>query len=57
MTPLSKKAIEMLEQAGFTEIADDFVVLGQTDTRILLCERAVRDLNAQARELFQESAS
>ena len=56
MTPLSKKAIEMLEQAGFTEVADDFIVLGQTDTRILLCERAVRDLNAQARDLSEESA-
>jgi hypothetical protein len=55
MTRLSKRAKEMLEKAGFSEVADDCLVLGQTDTRILLCERAVRDLNAQARELCEET--
>ncbi|MFK4705696.1 hypothetical protein ABIC83_002535 [Roseateles asaccharophilus] len=49
-TQLSKAALEMLEKAGFTEVSDDFVVHGQTDIRILLCRRAVEDLNAQARE-------
>lgn len=49
-TKLSKAAIEMLEKAGFSEIADDFVVHGQADVRILLCKRAVEDLNAQARD-------
>ena len=47
---LSQDAIQMLTEAGFNEVADDFIVVGSTDVRILLCQRAVRDLNAQARE-------
>lgn len=41
----------MLEQAGFSEIEDDYVVIGSTDLRILLSDAAIVDLNAQAREL------
>lgn len=50
MATLSQAAIAMLKNAGCTEIADDLVVIGHTDLRVLLCDRAVRDLNAQARE-------
>lgn len=47
---LTKAAKKLLEEAGCSEIADDFVVLGQTDLRILLSGAAVEDLNQQARE-------
>lgn len=47
---LTKGAKKLLEEAGCSEIADDFVVLGQTDLRILLSDAAVEDLNQQARE-------
>ena len=47
---LTKAAKTLLEEAGCSEIADDFVVLGQTDLRILLSDAAVEDLNQQARE-------
>lgn len=47
---LSQAAIELLSEAGATEIGDDFVVIGNTDLRILLSRRAVIDLNQQARE-------
>ena len=48
---LTKAAKKLLQEAGCSEIADDFVVLGQTDLRILLSDAAVDDLNAQAREM------
>lgn len=47
---LTKAAKKLLQEAGCSEIADDFVVLGQTDLRVLLSDAAVDDLNAQARE-------
>jgi len=50
-TKLSQAARKLLEQAGCSEIADDFVILGSTDLRILLSRRAVEDLNDQAREV------
>jgi len=50
MANLSKSACELLHDAGATEIADDYVVVGNTDVRILLSHRAVADLNAQARQ-------
>ncbi|MCB4349331.1 hypothetical protein LA345_36590 (plasmid) [Burkholderia vietnamiensis] len=50
MAKLSQAAIELLSEAGATEIGDDFVVIGNTDLRILLSHRAVIDLNQQARE-------
>jgi len=50
---LSKKALKLLDVSGCSEIADDFVVLGQTDLRILLSDAAVDDLNAQAREIAE----
>jgi hypothetical protein len=50
MAKLTQAAVKMLESAGCNEIADDFIVIGTTDVRILLSSRAVSDLNAQARE-------
>ena len=50
MAKLSKAAIKLIEDAGFSEITDDYVIQGDTDLRILLSHRAVADLNAQARE-------
>ena len=50
MATLSKAAIKLLQGAGAHEVADDYVVVGNTDVRILLSHRAVADLNAQARE-------
>ena len=50
---LTKAAKKLLQEAGCSEIADDFVVLGQTDLRLLLSDAAVDDLNAQAREMAE----
>lgn len=50
---LTKAAKKLLQEAGCSEIADDFVVFGQTDLRILLSDAAVDDLNAQAREMAE----
>ena len=47
---LTKGARKLLEEAGCSEIDDTYVVLGQTDLRILLSDAAVEDLNEQARE-------
>lgn len=47
---LTKAARKLLEEAGCNEIADDYVILGDTDLRILLSSEAIEDLNAQARE-------
>lgn len=49
MSRLTKAAIRMLQEAGFSEVADDYVIHGATDIRILLCRRAIDDLNHQAR--------
>jgi hypothetical protein len=49
-TKLTQAARQLLERAGCSEVADDYVVLGSTDVRILLSQRAVADLNAQARD-------
>ena len=48
---LTKAATKLLEEAGCSEIAEDYVLLGNTDLRILLSDAAVDDLNAQAREM------
>lgn len=50
MATLTKAAQQLLRDAGAHEIADDYVVVGNTDVRILLSHRAVADLNAQAKE-------
>lgn len=50
MAKLCQQAVKMLEAAGCNEIADDMIVIGTTDVRVLLSHRAVEDLNAQARE-------
>ena len=47
---LTRAAKKLLEEAGCNEIAEDYVILGDTDLRILLSEAAIEDLNAQARE-------
>lgn len=47
---LTKAAKKLLTDAGCSEIDDTYVVLGQTDLRILLSDSAVDDLNHQARE-------
>jgi hypothetical protein len=47
---LTNKATKLLEEAGCNEIADDYVMLGNTDLRILLSDGAIEDLNLQARE-------
>ncbi|WP_020423814.1 hypothetical protein [Cupriavidus sp. WS] len=39
------------ERANCTELADDYILLGDTDLRVLLSHRAATDLNQQAREL------
>jgi hypothetical protein len=44
----------MLEDAGCNEIGDDFLVIGTTDVRVLLSNRAVADLNQQARERAED---
>lgn len=49
MAKLSKAAIAMLQEAGCSEVADDYLLMGNTDVRVLLSTRAVHDLNAQAR--------
>jgi hypothetical protein len=53
MAKLTQAAVKMLEAAGCNEIADDFIVIGTTDVRVLLSHRAVADLNEQARELVE----
>ena len=47
-------ATKLLRDAGCSEVADDYVILGTTDLRILLSKRAVEDLNAQARDTASE---
>lgn len=54
-TKLRQAARKLLEQAGFSEIADDYVILGSTDLRILSSKRAVEDLSTQAREASAEA--
>ncbi|MDN7880094.1 hypothetical protein [Burkholderia aenigmatica] len=50
MAKLSQAAIQLLHDAGATEVADDYVLMDNIDVRILLSHRAVADLNKQARE-------
>lgn len=50
MAILSKAAHQMLDDAGCTEVADDYIVLFNSDVLILLSNNAVRDLNKQAKE-------
>lgn len=50
---LSKKALKLLEGSGCSEAEDTYVLLGNTDLRILLSDDAVADLNAQAREMAE----
>ncbi|WP_156181689.1 hypothetical protein [Pandoraea apista] len=50
MAKLTQNAVKMLEAAGCNETADDFIVIGTTDVRVLLSHRAIADLNEQALE-------
>ena len=47
---LAKAARKLLEEAGCSEIDDTYVLIGNTDLRILLSDDAIADLNVQARE-------
>ncbi|QKM48025.1 hypothetical protein B7760_02059 [Burkholderia glumae] len=51
---LSKAAIHMLESAECTEVADDFIMIGNTDVCVLLSNRAVAELNREARERVKD---
>jgi hypothetical protein len=48
MAKLTKAAIAMLETAGCTEVADDYLILFNSDVTVLLSSKAVGDLNRQA---------
>ncbi|WP_242560013.1 MULTISPECIES: hypothetical protein [Pandoraea] len=50
MAKPSKAEVAMLKDAGCNEIADDLILIGTTDVRVLLSHRSVADLNEQARE-------
>jgi hypothetical protein len=50
MATLSKAALSMLEDAGCTEVADDYIMLFNSSVVVLLSHRAVSDLNRQARD-------
>ena len=47
---LTDAAIRMLKDAGCSEVADDFALIGNIDVMVLLSNQAVEDLNRQARE-------
>lgn len=49
MAKLTKDAIALLEDAECSEIADDYIVIGNIGVTVLLSHRAVADLNRQAR--------
>lgn len=53
-TKLTPAATRLLQEAGCSEISDDYILLGSTDLRIPLSRRAVQDLNEQAREVEPE---
>lgn len=48
MSVLSKAARQMLDDAGCTEVADDYIVLFNSDVTVLLSHKAVADINRQA---------
>lgn len=54
MAALTKAAEALLESAGATEIGHDYVIIGNTDVRILLTQKAILDLNHQARDLSDD---
>jgi hypothetical protein len=54
MSVLSKAARQMLDDAGCTEVADDYVILFNSDVTVLLSHKAVRDLNRQARDRVED---
>lgn len=50
MPNLSQAAIALLHDAECSEVADDYIVIGNIGVTILLSHRAVADINRQARE-------
>lgn len=50
MAKLSKRAYQMLHDAGCTEVADDYIMLFNSSVVVLLSDRAVIDLNRQSRD-------
>ncbi len=47
---LSEAARDLLEDAECSEIADDYIVIGNIGVTVLLSNRAVVDINRQAVE-------
>ena len=54
MSILSQAARQMLDEAGCTEVADDYVMLFNSDVIVLLSHNAVRDLNRQAKDRVED---
>jgi hypothetical protein len=50
MAKLSQAAKQLLEDAEVREFDDDFIVIGNIGVTVLLSDRAVEDLNRQARQ-------
>lgn len=50
MPKLSQDAVAMLHEAECSEIADDYIIIGNIGVTVLLSHRAVADLNRQARD-------
>lgn len=55
MAKLSEAARRMLDDAGCTEVADDYIMLFNSDVTVLISHRAVVDLNRQARDATVQS--
>ena len=56
MTRLTERAKKMLLDAGCTEVADDYLILHNSDVTVLLSNTAVRDLNRQANDKEKDDA-
>ena len=55
MSVLAKRTIEWLEESNcFEEVAPDYLLLANSGIQILLGNRAIEDLNRQAREAENE---
>lgn len=54
MATLTTAARKLLDEAGCNEVADDYIVIGTTDLRVLLSARAVSDLNAQGSDALEQ---
>lgn len=54
-TKLSQTARDMLEDAGCSEVTDEYLVLAVGNVKVLLSHEAVADLNKQARNMCDEA--